>query len=123
MTGSSTKINVAEKLKLITQHWQPGIVAELNGQHIKLVKLQGEFPWHSHDNEDELFFVLQGAITLELRDRVVALDAGEFFVVPRGVEHRPSAESEAHVMLMEPAGTLNTGDTENAFTVNDPRWL
>ena len=110
------KVNLAQKLASFSEHWQPRIVGELNGQHVKLAKLQGEFVWHHHQNEDELFLVLRGAITLELRDRSVRLEEGELFIVPRGVEHRPVAEHEAHILLFEPAGTLNTGNVRNERT-------
>ena len=111
------KINLAEKLSLFNDHWSPKIVGELNGQQVKLVKFQGEFVWHKHDQEDELFFVVKGRFRMEFRDRRVELEAGEFLIVPRGVEHRPVAEEEVHVMLFEPATTLNTGDVKNERTV------
>ena len=104
------KINLASKLALFTEHWSPKVVAELNGQQVKLVKLQGEFVWHHHDAEDELFLVLAGRLRMDFRDRQVWLDPGEMIVVPRGVEHRPCAAGEAHVLLFEPASTLNTGN-------------
>lgn len=110
------KVNVAEALQSFSEHWQPRIVGELNGQHVKLVKLQGEFVWHHHDDEDEMFYVVRGAIDIELRDRTISLAEGELLVVPRGVEHRPVAKGEAHVMLFEPAGTLNTGNVRNERT-------
>lgn len=104
------KINTAEKLALFSDHWNPRIVGELNGQHVKLVKFQGEFVWHKHDHEDELFYVLKGRFRMEFRDRTVVLSENEFLIVPRGVEHRPVADEEVCVMLFEPASTLNTGD-------------
>ena len=104
------KVNIREKLALFHDHWSPKIVGELNGQHVKLVKFQGEFVWHKHDHEDELFLVVKGRFRMEYRDRHVWLEEGEFLIVPRGVEHRPVAEEEVHVLLFEPAGTLNTGD-------------
>jgi mannose-6-phosphate isomerase-like protein (cupin superfamily) len=104
------KVNLADKLARIDDHWNPRIVAELNGQHVKLVKLSGPFVWHKHDHEDELFFVVRGLLRMELRDRVVEVGPGELIVIPRGVEHRPVAEAEVEVMLFEPATTLNTGD-------------
>jgi mannose-6-phosphate isomerase-like protein (cupin superfamily) len=110
------KVNLAEKLASFSEQWQPRIVGELNGQHVKVVKLQGEFVWHQHEAEDELFLVLTGAMTIQLRDRDVELQSGEFFIVPRGVEHRPVAVEEAEVLLFEPAGTLNTGNVENERT-------
>lgn len=110
------KVNLSEKLALFREQWQPRIVGELNGQHVKVVKLQGEFVWHHHEHEDELFLVIRGAMTIELRDRNIELREGEFFIVPRGVEHRPVAIEEAHVMLFEPATTLNTGNVVSERT-------
>lgn len=110
------KVSLAEKLAGFTEQWQPRIVGELNGQHVKVVKLQGEFVWHHHDEEDELFLVVKGAMTIQLRDRDIHLGEGEFFIVPRGVEHRPVATDEAHVLLFEPASTLNTGNLRNERT-------
>lgn len=115
-------VNLAEKFAQIGEHWSPRIVAELNGQHVKLAKLQGEFVWHKHADADEMFLVVAGRLTIELRDEVLELGPGEFFVVPRGVEHRPVAADEVHVMLFEPAGTVNTGDASSERTV-DPKWL
>ena len=110
------KINLREKLARVTTHWEPRVVAELNGQQVKLVKFRGEFVWHHHEREDELFLVLEGEFTLQFRDREVRLAAGEFLVVPRGVEHRPVAESEVSVLLFEPATTLNTGNADTDRT-------
>ena len=111
------KVNLAEKLAQFSDLWRPKIVGELNGQQVKLVKLQGEFVWHKHDEEDELFLVVRGRLTIRLRDREVQLREGEFLIVPRGVEHQPAADEEAHVLLFEPASTLNTGDVRNERTV------
>ncbi len=111
-----TTVNLAQQFSAIDAHWQPKIVGELNGQHVKLVKFQGEFPWHHHQNEDELFLVVRGRFRMDLRDRPVELKEGEFLIVPKGVEHRPVAESEVEVMLFEPAGTSNTGNLTNEFT-------
>ena len=111
------KINLAEKLALFNEHWQPKIVAELNGQLVKLVKFEGPFVWHHHDHEDELFLVVKGRFRMEFRDRHVWLEKGEMIVVPRGVEHRPVAEEEAQVLLFEPASTLNTGNIRSERTV------
>ena len=114
------KTNIFQKFDLFQDHWNPRIVGALNGQHVKLVKFQGEFVWHKHDEEDELFYVVQGSFRMEFRDRTVDLGANEFLIVPRGVEHRPVADTEVWVMLFEPAGTLNTGDqatTERTRTV------
>ena len=116
-------INIAEKLAVISDHWKPRIVAELNGQQVKLVKFQGEFVWHRHENEDELFLVVQGAFRMEFRDRSVELCEGEMLVVPRGVEHRPVAEREVAVMLFEPASTLNTGSAGGERTVSNPERI
>jgi mannose-6-phosphate isomerase-like protein (cupin superfamily) len=108
------KVNLAEKLSLVTDHWRPKIVGELNGQEVKLVKFQGTFVWHRHDTEDELFLGVYGRFRVEFRDRVVEIGPGEFLVVPRGVEHRTAADEEAHVLIFEPAATRNTGNVEDA---------
>jgi mannose-6-phosphate isomerase-like protein (cupin superfamily) len=109
-------VNLADKLGLIRTHWDPKVVAELNGQQLRLVKLLGEFVWHHHEHEDELFLVLEGRLRREFRDRVEVLGRGEFIVVPRGVEHRPVAEQEVAVLLFEPASTRNTGNTVGDLT-------
>ena len=111
------KVNLAEKFSLFSDHWKPRIVGELNGQHVKIVKFVGPFEWHHHDHEDELFLVVRGRFTMDFRDKQVAVEQGEFLIVPRGVEHRPVAESEVEVMLFEPAGTLNTGNVHSDRTV------
>jgi mannose-6-phosphate isomerase-like protein (cupin superfamily) len=111
------KVNLAQKLSLFDEHWSPKVVGELNGQHVKLVKLLGPFVWHHHDEEDELFLVVKGRFRMEYRDRSEWIEEGEFVVVPRGVEHRPVAEEEAHVMLLEPATTVNTGSAGGGMTV------
>ena len=113
------KVNIAEKLKQFTEYWSPRVVGELNGQQIKLAKLKGDFVWHHHENADELFLVVKGRLVIQLRDRDITLEAGEFFIVPRGVEHKPFAEDEVHVILFEPAGTLNTGNVSNERTVHE----
>jgi len=110
------KVNIAEKLSLFSEYWDPKIVGELNGQHVKLAKFSGEFVWHSHQNEDEMFYVIDGSFTMEYRDRKVVLNKNEFVIVPRGVEHRPVADEEVSVMLFEPAATLNTGNISNEMT-------
>lgn len=110
------KVVIAEKLNLFTEYWSPKIVGELNGQHVKLAKFYGEFVWHKHDNEDEMFFVVDGTLRIEFRDKTVEINKGELIIVPSGVEHKPVAEQEVAVMLFEPATTLNTGDTENELT-------
>ena len=114
--ASVEKVNIAQKLSLFGEHWSPKIVGELNGQHVKLVKILGEFVWHHHDDEDELFFVVDGRFRMEFRDREMWLGEGEFIVVPRGVEHRPVAQREASVLLFEPASTLNTGNVRDELT-------
>ena len=116
-------VNLRQKLALFTSHWDPKIVGELNGQHVKLVKFQGEFVWHRHEQEDELFLVLHGSFVMELRDRVVAVHEGEFIIVPRGVEHRPVASEEVHVLLFEPASTVNTGNRVDGRTVARPEHI
>lgn len=110
------KVNIAEKLSLNDDHYVPRVVGELNGQYVKVVKFLGPFVWHHHENEDEMFLVIRGNLRLELRDRVIDLGPGEFLIVPRGVEHRPVAEEEVHVVLFEPASTLNTGNTRSDVT-------
>ncbi len=111
------KVNLRDAFASFEEAWQPRIAGELNGQHVKVVKLEGEFVWHHHDDEDELFLVIEGAMTMELRDGDIELERGEFFIVPRGVEHRPVVKNGvAHVLLFEPAGTLNTGNVRNERT-------
>ena len=110
------KVNIAEKLSLINDYWNPRIAGELNGQHVKLVKFKGEFVWHQHDAEDEMFYVLSGKFNMEFRDKTIEIREGEFIIVPKGVEHRPVAVDEVSVMLFEPDTTLNTGNTEGDFT-------
>ena len=117
------KINLLEKFGKFSEHWSPKIIAGLNGQHVKLVKAQGEFPWHHHADEDELFLVVRGSFRLEFRDRVVELREGEMIVVPRGVDHRPVAEAEVCLLLFEPAATINTGSAGGAHTVEAPAWI
>jgi mannose-6-phosphate isomerase-like protein (cupin superfamily) len=113
------KVNLAQKFGQFSEYWSPKIAGELNGMHVKLVKVKGEFTWHHHENEDELFLVVKGSLLIRLRDRDVLLEEGEFFIVPRGVEHMPVAEEEAHVLLLEPVTTLNTGNVRNEKTVTD----
>jgi mannose-6-phosphate isomerase-like protein (cupin superfamily) len=115
----SDKINLAQKFSQIKEYWKPYIAGELNGQLVKLDKLKGEFVWHHHENEDEMFMVVKGRFRIEFRDKSVSLDEGEFIVVPRGVEHKPVADEECWIMLFEPASTLNTGNVENEFTLKD----
>ena len=115
------KVNLAEKLSLFDDFWSPKIVAEVNDSHVKLVKVQGELVWHRHEQEDELFLVLSGRLRMDFRDRRVWVEPGEFIIVPRGVEHCPVAEEEVHVMLFEPATTLNTGNVRNELTATEER--
>lgn len=112
------KVILAEKFSRITEQWKPRVAATLNGQEVKLAKLQGEFVWHHHEQEDELFMPIKGQLKIELRDRTIVLEPGEFFVVPKGVEHKPVAEQEVHLLIFEPAGTLNTGNITNDRTVD-----
>jgi mannose-6-phosphate isomerase-like protein (cupin superfamily) len=114
-----TSINLAEKLTRFDDHWNPRIVADLNDSHVKLVKVQGGFVWHHHADEDELFLVLKGTLVIELRDGSVTLGPGEMVVIPRGVEHRPVAAEEVHLMLIEPKGIRHTGDVESELTVHE----
>ena len=124
------KTNLEQKLSLIKDHWNPRIIGELNGQYLKLVKFQGPFTWHHHETEDEMFLVVKGRFRMEIREgndpgtqRDIWIEAGEFIVVPRGVEHRPVAPEEAEVLLFEPATTLNTGNVRDEFTVPKLDWL
>ena len=119
------KVSLADKLSTFTEHWNPKIVGELNGQHVKVVKFCGDFVWHHHEHEDEMFLVLRGSFRMDYREasgveHSLQIAAGEFAIVPRGVEHRPSAAEEVHVMLFEPAGTLNTGNVRSTLTVETP---
>jgi mannose-6-phosphate isomerase-like protein (cupin superfamily) len=116
---SMEKVNLREKLALFTEHWSPRIAGELNGQQVKLAKFQGSFTWHHHEHEDELFLVVKGRFRMELRDRTIELEEGEFLIVPCGVEHRPVADEEVHILLFEPASTLNTGNVENERTLRE----
>jgi len=118
-----TSINLPKKLSLINDYWNPKIAGELNDSYVKLVKVKGEFVWHHHENEDELFLVLKGTLTMKFRDRDVPVKEGEFIIVPRKVEHKPVAEEEVHLMLLEPKTTLNTGNVENAKTVKNLEWI
>tara|TARA_B110000305_G_scaffold76435_1_gene85825 strand:- start:301 stop:660 length:360 start_codon:yes stop_codon:yes gene_type:complete len=110
------KINISQKLAQFNDHWNPKIIGELNHQHVKLAKLKGEFIWHKHDNEDEMFLVLKGTLKIEFRDRIETINENEMIIVPRGIEHKPIAEEEVSIMLFEPASTINTGKLENKFT-------
>ena len=110
------KININEKFSLFSEHWSPKIVGELNGQYVKLVKLKGDFVWHSHENEDELFMVIKGELKIEFRNTTVTLNENELIIVPKGVEHKPIADEEVWVMLFEPKETINTGSTTSTMT-------
>jgi mannose-6-phosphate isomerase-like protein (cupin superfamily) len=110
------KVNIPQKLSMFNDYWNPRIAGELNGQHVKLAKLKGEFTWHHHEYEDELFMVLKGKLKIEFRDKTVELNENEFIIVPRGVEHKPVAEEEVSILLFEPVTTLNTGNVRNDFT-------
>ena len=110
------KINISQKLAQFNDHWNPKIIGELNHQHVKLAKLKGEFIWHKHDDEDEMFLVLKGTLKIEFRDRIETINENEMIIVPRGIEHKPIAEKEVSIMLFEPASTINTGELENKFT-------
>jgi len=116
-------VNIEQKLSCFSDYWNPRIVGELNDSHVKLVKLKGEFIWHHHENEDELFLVIKGQLLMRLRDREVRINPGEFLIVPRGVEHMPVAQEEVHLMLLEPRTTLNTGNVRNERTVEAPARL
>ena len=110
------KVNLAEKFNCFNDYWNPRIAGELNGQYVKLTKLKGDFIWHKHDEEDEMFLVIKGVLTMELRNKTVELQPGEFIIIPKDVEHKPTANEEVHLILFEPAATLNTGNTINEFT-------
>lgn len=117
-------LNLQQKLSLFNDHWSPKIVAQLNDYHVKLVKVQGEFVWHQHDDTDELFMVLDGELTIELMGgEDVVIQAGELFVVPKGVQHRPVAHNECHILLLEPAGLVNTGDADSKLTAPSDIWI
>jgi len=120
---SQSAINFEQKLAQFSEPWSPKIIAQMNDYHFKLVKIQGEFVWHSHAETDEVFIVLEGAMRIEFRDAKVDLHAGELLVVPKGIEHRPVAEHECKVLLVEPAGTINTGDAGGALTAANDVWI
>lgn len=117
------KVNLPEKFSLFSDYSSPKIAGELNGQQVKLVKMKGEFVWHHHETEDELFYIVKGSLDMHLRDQIITINAGEFLIVPHGVEHKPVANEEVHIMLFEPATTLNTGNTENEKTVKSLDWI
>ncbi|HEY0376512.1 MAG TPA: cupin domain-containing protein [Pyrinomonadaceae bacterium] len=117
------KVNIKEKFDLFEDRWSPKVIGQVNDTHVKAVKLKGEFVWHHHDEEDELFLVVKGSLVIKLRDRDIRLEEGEFVVIPRGVEHLPVAEEEAHVLLLEPKSTLNTGNVTDERTVAEPQHI
>lgn len=116
-------INLQEKFSKFSEHWSPKIIAQMNDYHFKIAKVQGEFIWHGHPETDEMFFVVTGQLEIHLRDGLVTLNEGEMYVVPKGVEHKPVAEQECHIMLIEPAGTVNTGDVVDEKTAPDDIWI
>ena len=120
---SDSAINLREKFSRFSEHWSPRVVAQMNDYQFKLAKFMGEFVWHAHADTDEVFIVLDGSMTLEFRDKVVPLCAGEMYVVPKGVEHRPVAQAECCVMLVEPRGVVNTGDAGGAYTAKNDVWV
>ena len=120
---NKTAINFEDKLTKISEHWSPKIIAQLNDYHFKLVKLQGEFVWHTHAETDEVFIIVEGELQIDFRDGPVTLKKGEMFVVPKGIEHKPVATQECHILLVEPAGTINTGDAGGDLTAPDDEWV
>ncbi|MEM7114499.1 MAG: cupin domain-containing protein [Chloroflexota bacterium] len=125
MNPANAIVNLKDKLALFSEHWSPKIVAELNDYHLKVAKVQDEFVWHDHPDTDEVFMVIQGTLDIEMHDRTVTLGEGELFVVPKGVEHRPVAREECHILLIEPAGTVNTGDSAETTTITatEGEWI
>jgi mannose-6-phosphate isomerase-like protein (cupin superfamily) len=123
MQMKHSAINLEEKLTKFSDHWSPKIIARMNDYHFKLVKFKGDFIWHKHDDTDETFIVLDGEMTIDFRDGKVDIKAGEMFVVPRGIEHKPFAKEECKIMLVEPAGTVNTGNVDADLTVEDDVWI
>jgi len=117
------KVNVKEKLKKFEQLWNPKIIGEMNELYIKVAKLKGEFVWHHHDNEDEMFYVVKGKLVIKMRNKDIKLEEGEFYIIPKGIEHLPVAEEEVHVMLFEPKSTLNTGNLRNERTQDNLDWI
>ena len=117
------KINLREKLSMFSKHWSPRIIAEMNDYQFKIAKIKGEFVWHDHKDTDETFIVIEGKMSIKFRDGVVELSAGEMFVVPKGVEHKPCAENECKILVVEPKGTINTGDTRGELTITNDVWV
>ena len=117
------KINLTEKYSKFTKHWSPRIIAEMNDYQFKIAKIKGEFVWHDHKDTDETFFVMEGSMSIKLRDRTIELTKGEMFVVPKGVEHKPCAEKECKILVIEPRGVINTGDAGGEFTITGENWV
>ena len=117
------KVDIAQKFNLFQEHWSPKIVGELNDSYVKLAKIKGEFVWHHHENEDELFLVVKGRLLIKFRERDVWLNEGEFLIIPKGVEHLPVAKEEVHILLLEPKSTVNTGNVQNEKTVSGEQWI
>lgn len=120
---ASEKINLKEKYSMFSKHWSPRIIAEMNNYHFKIAKIKGEFIWHDHKHTDETFLVIEGSMILLFREREVHLSAGEMFVIPKGVEHKPYAENECKILVIEPKGVINTGDVRDELTINDELWI
>ena len=120
---TNKSINLMEKLSLFSDHWSPKVIAEMNDYQFKLVKLKGEFTWHKHEHTDETFLVLKGEMTILLRDKTIKLCENELYVVPKGVEHKPVAEQECQVLIIEPKGVINTGDTDSELTADNDVWI
>lgn len=123
MNMTLEKKNLQDKFSLINDYYKPRITGELNDNYVKLVKIKGEFVWHHHEKEDELFLVVKGTLQMKLRDKDIEVKEGEFIIIPKGVEHKPVADNEVHLLLIEPKTTLNTGNVENEKTVNNPDWI
>ncbi len=117
------KINIKQKLELFSEHWSPKIISELNDYQIKLVKIKDSFVWHSHEDTDELFLVIEGSMKIEFKEKTIELNEGEMYVVPKGIEHRPFAENECKIMLIEPKGVINTGENEGELTAENDIWI
>lgn len=120
---SNQSINLNDKFEKFSAHWTPKVIAEMNDYQFKLAKIKDEFVWHTHDDTDEMFMVIKGSMIIKLRDGDVLLDEGEMYVVPKGVEHKPYAEQECHIMMIEPRGTVNTGDSDSALTADNDVWI
>ena len=117
------KVNLSEKFSLFSEHWTPKIIAELNDYQIKIVKVKGDFVWHNHSNTDEFFFVIDGTLFIEFQSKTMQLDAGELYVVPQGIQHRPYAKEECKILLIEPRGVVNTGEADSELTASNDVWI